>query len=203
MNPKTVVLASGNKGKLAELQRILATVNLTVQPQGDFSVPEADETGLSFVENAIIKARNACQHTGLPALADDSGLEVDALQGQPGIYSARYSGAEATDQSNNIKLLEKLKHVTDEERGARFRCVLAYMRHASDPSPLIFEGCWEGSILRAPSGSKGFGYDPLFLVPGQDCSAAELQAEVKARLSHRGQALAGLIASLDRLSFNP
>ncbi len=194
----TIVLASGNRGKLKELQHILAPAKIEVVPQQNFQVPEVEETGLSFVENAILKARSACLHTGLPALADDSGLEVDALQGQPGIYSARYSGVNATDASNNAKLLEALADIPDEQRGARFRCVLAYMRHAEDPCPLIFQGSWEGSILRRPRGEHGFGYDPLFLVPGQNCSAAELSHDLKSTLSHRAKAMSGLVARLTR-----
>lgn len=199
MSTPTVVLASGNKGKLAELQGILEPLAIEVQPQGMLGVPDAEETGLSFVENAILKARNACEHTGLPALADDSGLEVFALDGEPGIYSARYSGPGATDERNNKKLLEAMKDIPAHGRGAQFRCVIAYMRHSRDPSPLIFEGSWRGSILHEPRGRKGFGYDPLFLVDGEDCSAAELPPQRKAQLSHRGKAMAGLIANLDRL----
>lgn len=199
MSKPTVVLASGNKGKLAELQAILKPLAIEVRPQGDLGVADAEETGLSFVENAILKARNACEHTGLPALADDSGLEVFALDGAPGIYSARYDGPDATDERNNAKLLEAMKDLPAPAREAQFRCVIAFMRHSRDPSPLIFEGSWRGSILHEPRGSMGFGYDPLFLVENEDCSAAELPPQRKAQLSHRGQAMAGLIANLDRL----
>jgi XTP/dITP diphosphohydrolase len=196
----TIVLASGNQGKLKELQHILAPVNIRVVLQQQLDVPEAEETGLSFVENAIIKARNACLHTQLPALADDSGLEVDALQGQPGIFSARYSGSEATDQSNNKKLLAALQDVEDARRGARFRCVLAFMRHAEDPCPIILQGSWEGRILRQAQGSNGFGYDPIFLVAEQQCSAAELSPQLKSQLSHRARAMAGLLSKLQQLT---
>jgi XTP/dITP diphosphohydrolase len=196
----TIVLASGNQGKLKELQHILAPVNIRVVLQQQLDVPEAEETGLSFVENAIIKARNACLHTQLPALADDSGLEVDALQGQPGIFSARYSGSEATDQSNNKKLLAALQDVEDARRGARFRCVLAFMRHAEDPCPIILQGSWEGRILRQAQGNNGFGYDPIFLVAEQQCSAAELSPQLKSQLSHRARAMAGLLSKLQQLT---
>lgn len=191
-----IVLASGNKGKLKEFNRILAPLNVSVVPQGDFAVRDVEETGLSFVENAIIKARHACQVTGLPALADDSGLEVDALRGAPGIYSARYAGEGAGDGENNQKLLAALANVPDEERTARFQCVLVFMRHAEDPTPLICQGNWEGRILREPSGQNGFGYDPLFLVPERGCAGAELSPEEKHALSHRGKAVQQLLGSI-------
>ncbi len=187
-----VVLATGNKGKVRELSAILADAGITVQPQSDFAVPEAEETGLTFVENAILKARNAAAHTGLPAVADDSGIEVDALNGAPGIYSARYAGKEADSADNNAKLLEVLKGLPESQRTARFRCVIVYLRHADDPSPIIAEGAWEGRILEAPRGEGGFGYDPLFFVPTHGCSSAELPPEEKNRISHRGLALAEL-----------
>ncbi len=184
----TLVLASGNAGKLAEFAQLLSDLQIDVRPQGDYDVPDADETGLTFVENALLKARQAAHCTGLPALADDSGLEVDALQGAPGIRSARFAGTHGDDSANNRLLLERLKDVPDAERTARFVCVLAVLRHAEDPRPLICEGTWEGRILFEPSGSGGFGYDPLFLVTDRQCSAAELSAADKGRLSHRGQA---------------
>jgi len=196
MSDQRVVLASNNKGKLRELGELLADHHIQVLPQGEFDIPEAVEDGLSFVENAIKKARNAAQHSGLPAIADDSGLEVDALNGAPGIYSARYAG-DGGDAANNAKLLEALADVPDEKRTARFQCVMVYMRHAQDPTPVICQGTWEGLILREPQGDNGFGYDPLFFVPGQDASAAELPAEIKNSLSHRGQALRALVAVLD------
>jgi XTP/dITP diphosphohydrolase len=191
-----IVLATGNLGKVRELGAMLADLGVHVLPQSDFGVPEADETGLSFVENAILKARNAAAHTGLPAIADDSGIEVDALNGAPGIYSARYAGADGDDAANNAKLLAALAELPPAARSARFRSVVVFMRHAEDPSPLIAEGAWEGRILDAPRGSGGFGYDPLFQVAGRDVSAAELPAEEKNRLSHRGQALRRLLAEL-------
>lgn len=189
-----LVLASNNKGKLAELQAMLGN-SIKVRPQSDFTDIEAEETGLTFVENALIKARHAARASGLPALADDSGLAVDALGGAPGIYSARYAGG-AGDAANNAKLLEALRDVPDAERGAQFICALALLRHAEDPIPLICEGAWEGRILHAASGEHGFGYDPLFWVPERDCSSAELSPQEKNQLSHRARAMALLRAKL-------
>jgi len=177
-----VVLASGNAGKLREL----APLDVSLQPQAQFNVPDAEETGLSFVENAIIKARAAAQHTGLPAIADDSGIEVDHLNGAPGIYSARYSGA--GDEANNVLLLQELGEIPEEQRSARFQCVLVYMRHALDPVPLICQGSWEGFILSEPRGENGFGYDPLFYLPDYQCSSAQLAPGIKNRISHRAKA---------------
>ena len=164
-------------------------------PQSEFGVTDAEETGLSFVENAIIKARHACEVTGLPSIADDSGIEVDALNGDPGIYSARYSGiaGDGADDANNTKLLQALEHVKDAERTARFQCVIVYLRHAADPVPLICQGTWEGRILTEAHGSDGFGYDPLFYVPTHQCASAELPEETKNAISHRGQALQKLL----------
>jgi XTP/dITP diphosphohydrolase len=189
-----LVLASNNKGKLAELQAMLGD-SIKVRPQSDFTDIEAEETGLTFVENALIKARHAASVSGLPALADDSGLAVDALGGAPGIYSARYAGG-AGDAANNAKLLDALKDVPDAERGAQFICALALLRHAEDPVPLICEGAWEGRILHAASGEHGFGYDPLFWVPERDCSSAELSPQEKNQLSHRARAMAQLRSKL-------
>ncbi|MBT3529479.1 MAG: RdgB/HAM1 family non-canonical purine NTP pyrophosphatase [Gammaproteobacteria bacterium] len=192
---KKIVLASGNKGKLVELNAILADEGVELLPQSEFGVSDADETGLSFVENALIKARHACLETGLPAIADDSGIEVDALNGQPGIYSARYAGghgAEA-DQDNNDKLLKELEQVAEQDRTARFQCVIVYLRYAEDPMPLVCQGTWEGRILTAESGGNGFGYDPLFYVADYDCASAELDPETKNSISHRGQALRQLL----------
>src|SRR5690554_2099528 len=194
--PHSLVLATGNKGKVAELQHVLAPLGVQVLPQSHFQVTDADETGLTFVENAIIKARHACAATGLPALADDSGLAVDALQGAPGIYSARYAGLEASDQDNILKLLNTLSHVSTEQRSAAFHCVLVYMAHAEDPTPLIAHGVWNGQIATTASGASGFGYDPIFYVPERNCTAAELSAADKFDLSHRGQALRLLLAQL-------
>ncbi len=191
-----LVLASGNQGKLKEFTAIFAGHGIHVEPQSLYSVIDAEETGLTFVENAIIKARHACKETGLPALADDSGLEVDALNGMPGIYSARFSGANATDASNNKKLLEAMINIPDDKRTARFHCVLVLMSHAADPTPLIFHGQWEGSILHTPSGLNGFGYDPLFFATEQQQVSAGLSPELKNRVSHRGQAVSALIRYL-------
>ncbi|WP_372763635.1 RdgB/HAM1 family non-canonical purine NTP pyrophosphatase [Litorivivens sp.] len=183
-----VVLASGNRGKLKEMQQVLSDTGFELMLQTDFDIVDAEETGKSFVENALIKARHASAATGLPALADDSGLCVSALQGAPGIYSARYSGADANDASNNEKLLRALTDASD--RSATFVCVLAYVRHADDPLPLIFQGLWRGEILAEGRGDNGFGYDPLFYVPELACSSAELPSEIKNQHSHRGRALA-------------
>ena len=184
---KKVVLASGNQGKLREFYRILGDAGFEIAPQSDYDVVDVPETGLTFVENAIIKARNAAQQSGLPALADDSGIEVDALNGRPGIYSARYSGK--GDDANNQKLLEEMKDVPDDKRTARFRCCIVYMRHPEDPSPLIADASWEGMIMRELSGANGFGYDPLFFVPSRGVSSAELSPDEKNAISHRGKAL--------------
>ena len=183
---QVVVLASGNAGKLRELDKVLAPLDVSLQPQAQFNVPDAEETGLSFVENAIIKARAAAQHTGLPAIADDSGIEVDYLNGAPGIYSARYSGA--GDEANNVLLLQELGEIPEEQRSARFQCVLVYMRHALDPTPLICQASWEGFILFEPRGDNGFGYDPLFCLPEHQCSSAQLDPSIKNRISHRAKA---------------
>lgn len=198
---KKIVLASNNKGKVREINQILAGLDVEVVPQSEFNISEVDETGLTFVENAILKARHAAEQSGLPAIADDSGLEVDALNGQPGIYSARYSGVGATDEANLQKMLEALKHVPDEERTARFQCLMVYMHHGSDPTPVICQGTWEGVIIREPQGENGFGYDPIFYVPTHNCSSAQLDSEIKNQLSHRGQALKLLVEKLrqDRL----
>lgn len=205
--PPKVVMASSNPGKLREINQILGGLSMEIVPQSDFDVPDADETGLSFVENSILKARHAAQLTGLPAIADDSGLEVDALKGAPGIYSARYfsranssrsggTGTGTTDEKNLRKLLEDLKDVPEAERTARFQCLMVFMSHAEDPTPLICQGTWEGRILFEPQGENGFGYDPIFYVPSEDCASAELTSEVKNRLSHRGQALTKLVEAL-------
>lgn len=191
-----IVLASNNAGKVKEINRLLQEFNINVVPQSDYNVDEVAETGLSFVENAIIKARYAALKTGLPTIADDSGIEVDALNGAPGIYSARFSGENASDQDNNKKLLEDLKDVPEEQRTARYQCVMVFMRHAADPTPVIASGSWEGVILDAPRGSNGFGYDPLFYVPTHQCTAAELSAELKNKLSHRAKALVSLLHEL-------
>ncbi len=193
---KRVVLASNNPGKVREFSALLREFGIEVLPQSVFGVPEAVEDGLTFVENAIIKARNACEHTGLPALADDSGIEVDALNGAPGIYSARYAGVGAGDEANNLKLLEALANTPDEERAARYVALIVLMKHPGDPTPLICEGRWEGRLLREPRGEGGFGYDPLFWVEDHGCTSAELPPEEKNRISHRGIALRQLIDAM-------
>jgi len=184
-----IVIATGNAGKVRELSAMLSTTNIEFVAQTELDVPDAEETGLTFVENAILKARNAAKFTGLPAIADDSGLEVDYLNGEPGIHSARFAGANAKDTDNNHKLLSSLEDVPEKQRNARFQCLLVFMRDASDPTPLICQGTWEGIILDAPRGSNGFGYDPLFYVPTHKCSCAELAPAVKNQISHRGKAL--------------
>jgi XTP/dITP diphosphohydrolase len=189
-----LVLASGNAGKLKELQAMLGD-SVSVLPQSEFVAEEAVEDGLSFVENAIIKARHACKASGLPSLADDSGIAVDALSGAPGIYSARYAGV-GGDAANNAKLLQALEGLSTEQRGARFISVLVLMLHADDPTPIICEGVWYGSILNESRGDHGFGYDPLFWVPEANCSSAELSPAEKNRLSHRAKAMAQLRARL-------
>jgi XTP/dITP diphosphohydrolase len=191
-----IVLATGNPGKVRELSRLLEGTGIEVMPQTAFGVPDAEETGLSFVENAILKARNAAAHTGLPAMADDSGIEVDALNGAPGIYSARYAGPGCDDDANNRKLLEALMDVPTEQRTARFHCVIAYLRHGEDPSPIITEGVLDGRVTFAPRGAGGFGYDVIFELPDRGVTTAELDPEEKNRISHRGQALARMLARL-------
>jgi XTP/dITP diphosphohydrolase len=191
-----LVLASGNQGKLRELGALLKALGYQVYSQAALDVPEVPETSTTFVENAIIKARNAAHHTGFAALADDSGIEVDALNGAPGVYSARFSGTNATAESNNALLVEKLRDVPAPKRTARYRAVIVYMHHATDPSPIICEGRWEGLIQLYPKGDGGFGYDPYFFLPQNGCTSAELSAAEKNQLSHRGQALRQLV---DRL----
>lgn len=191
-----IVLASGNAGKLRELRALLRSSNIQLHPQGELGVEDAEETGLSFIENALLKARHAARSTGLPALADDSGLCVAALNGGPGLHSARFAGTHGDHQANNAKLLRELDGVPDSRRGAFFICVLVLLRHAEDPAPLIAEGRWHGRILHTERGTDGFGYDPLFLPEGQQHSAAELAPELKNSISHRGLALASLQARL-------
>ncbi len=190
---KQVVLASNNKGKVREINAVLEELSIKVTPQSEFNVEEAEETGLSFVENALIKARNAAEHTHHPAIADDSGIEVPALDGRPGIYSARYAGIGASDEENLNKLINDIKDLPEEDRTAQFVCVMVYMRHANDPIPVISQGIWKGTLLTEPRGKNGFGYDPIFFVPTHDCCSAELLPEVKNQLSHRGQALRQLV----------
>jgi XTP/dITP diphosphohydrolase len=196
-----LVLASGNRGKLKEFGDLLSNRGFEVCAQSEFGLESAEESGLTFVENAMLKARHVCLHTNLPALADDSGIEVDALSGAPGIYSARFAGPAAHDADNNRKLLNELTAVADENRTARYHCVLVLMRHAKDPTPLICHGTWEGRILREPVGDGGFGYDPLFFVPTHNCSAAQLDKAEKNHISHRAIALQNLLQSLAHFTF--
>lgn len=193
-----VVLASGNEDKLREFKEIFDNKikDTEILPQTTFAIPEAAETASTFVENALLKARHACLKTGFPAIADDSGLEVDALKGAPGIFSARYAGENATYKDNREKLLADLKDIPFEKRIARFQCLIVYMRHAQDPTPIIAQGTWEGKILLAPQGQNGFGYDPIFFAPTHNCSAADLPSQIKNKISHRGQALQSLLTLL-------
>lgn len=193
-----LVIASGNQGKLKEIQALLAPLTIEVIPQSAFNVPEAEEPFVTFIENALAKARHASRHTGLPALADDSGICVNALQGAPGVYSARYAGEPKSDVRNNEKLLQSLAGLHD--RHAYYYCVMVLVRHADDPQPLIAEGIWQGEILTAPRGNGGFGYDPLFLDAKTSQTAAELPAEIKNRISHRGHALSKLVQQLEKLA---
>jgi XTP/dITP diphosphohydrolase len=195
-----IVLASNNSGKIREINALLEKQHFEILPQKDFTADEVLEDGLSFVENAIKKARFAAKASGLPAIADDSGIEVDALNGQPGIFSARYAGEGATDQQNLEKLLESMKDIPDNQRTARFQCLMVYLRHENDPVPIVCQGSWEGKILTAPQGENGFGYDPVFFVPGENCSAAQLSPEHKNSMSHRGKALKQLVEKLATLT---
>lgn len=188
-----IVFASSNAGKIRELQAML---DFEIIPQENLHVSDVDETGLTFVENAILKARHACEVTGLPAIADDSGLEVPALNGAPGIYSARYAGVKSSSQDNIKKLLQDMTGFEGEKRRAAFYCVLVFLSHAKDPGPLICQGVWHGSILAEPTGNEGFGYDPIFFDPIYQCSAAQLSLDIKNKISHRGQALQKLIKKL-------
>jgi len=194
-----IVIASGNAGKVREIGQLLQDLALEVLPQSDFNVPDIEETGLTFVENALLKARNASQHTGLPAIADDSGIAVDVLQGRPGIYSARFAGVGASDMDNLEKLIDMVKPFAEEERTARFICSMVYLRHEHDPMPVIAEGVWQGQLVTDPKGEYGFGYDPIFYVSSHQCTSAELSPEIKNTLSHRGQALMQLLVKLKEI----
>ncbi|MDT8451564.1 MAG: XTP/dITP diphosphatase [Gammaproteobacteria bacterium] len=196
-----IVLASGNLGKVREINKLFAGYGIEVLPQSDFGVPEVPETGTTFVENAIIKARHAAEFTGLPAISDDSGIEVDALDARPGVYSARYAGEKASDTDNNSKMLAELEGVPEAERTARYWCVLAFMRHHKDPVPIITQASWEGRILEAPAGDGGFGYDPIFYVPTHGCSSGELSMEEKNKISHRALALQAMLEEFKKHKF--
>jgi len=195
----SIILASSNAGKAREIGQLLEGLNVNVLPQSEFNVPEIEETGLTFLENAILKARNAAHHTGLPAIADDSGIAVNVLQGRPGIYSARFAGVGASDRDNFEKLIDMVKPFPEKMRTARFICSMAYLRHEDDPIPVIAEGFWEGRLVTEPKGENGFGYDPIFYVSSQQCTSAELSPEIKNKLSHRGQALRKLFEQLSLL----
>ena len=196
---ETIVLASTNEDKLNELRYLLSNISLNIISQTEFSLSPITEIGLTFVENAILKARNVCNYTGLSAIADDSGLIVDALNGAPGVYSARYAGSNATYQDNIKKLLFDMRHVAKPERTAKFYCVAIFLKNTLDSTPIICEGVWEGSILSVPRGKNGFGYDSIFFVPTHDCAAAELPAEIKNKISHRAQALSKLAIILENM----
>lgn len=193
---RRVVLATGNAGKVRELNALLAEIGMQAVPQTDLGVPPADETGATFAENALIKARHAADRTGLPAIADDSGIEVDALDGAPGVHSARYAGEHGNDEANWRRLLQVLADVPEAHRTGRFRCAVAYVRSAGDPDPVVCEGIWPGRVTTGPRGSNGFGYDPVFLIPELGRTVAELAPAEKNRRSHRGQALRKLVAAL-------
>jgi XTP/dITP diphosphohydrolase len=194
--PSKIILASNNVGKLCEFKNLFSEININIIPQSEFNVEDAVEDGLSFVENAIIKARHAAKVTKHAAIADDSGVEIDALNGEPGIYSARFSGTHGDDQGHNQLVLKKMSGIAHEQRSARFQCVLAYMRHENDPTPLVCQASWEGFILEGARGEDGFGYDPLFYVPEHNCSSAQLPQELKNKISHRAKALRILLAAL-------
>ena len=193
---KRIVAATSNQGKLSEISALLAAGGWDIVAQSEFGFDDIEETGVTFIENALLKARNACIHTGLAAIADDSGLEVDALLGEPGIHSARYAGDNASNADNIQKLLKNLASIEPDRRTARFRCVLVYMRHPADPAPIVSFGTWPGRIIDKPVGDNGFGYDPVFFVEHLGRTAAQLDASLKNRLSHRGQALRKLKAQL-------
>ncbi|KLN64041.1 XTP/dITP diphosphatase [Vibrio sp. VPAP30] len=201
MKSNKIVLATGNQGKVREMADLLSDFGFDVVAQSEFNVSEVAETGTTFIENAIIKARHAAKETGLAAIADDSGLEVDFLKGAPGIYSARYAGEDASDQQNLEKLLQAMKDVPEEQRSARFHCVIVLMRHENDPTPIVCHGKWEGRILTQAHGENGFGYDPVFFVPEDNCASAELEPARKKQLSHRGKALKQLFATLSEQAF--
>lgn len=196
---RTLVLASRNAKKLAEMQALLAPLGYQLRLVSEFTDEEAEESAGSFVENALLKARHAARVSGLPSIADDSGIEVDALKGRPGVWSARYAGEQATDADNNALLLQELRDIPAEQRGARFVCVMTLLRHADDPVPVVAQGLWRGRILEAPRGRQGFGYDPLFWVEEHQCSSAELEPDLKNRISHRGLASRALLAQLQDL----
>lgn len=191
--PHKIVLASSNEGKVREINQMLANTDIRVIPQTEFNIEDVEETGLSFIENALLKARHASMQTGLPAIADDSGIVVDALQGRPGIYSARYAGEGATDEENLWKLIKEVESLPEDDRAARFICLMVYLEHKDDPTPVIAEGVWHGIAITEPKGKNGFGYDPMFYLPEFQSTSAELPPDKKNSISHRGQALKKLV----------
>jgi XTP/dITP diphosphohydrolase len=195
---KKIILASSNEGKLREFQQLFSTIDIQILPQKKMNINDVPETGLTFIENALIKARNACKIGGMASIADDSGIEVDALNGEPGIYSARYSGENATDTKNNQKLIANLKNIPKDKRGARYQCALVYLRHELDPSPIVVQKSWEGMIMLEPEGENGFGYDPYFYLPEYKKTAAQISNKEKNKISHRAKALQHLIKALTR-----
>ncbi len=197
--PQKIVLATGNLNKVKEINAIVESIPVVVLPQSQFQIKEAVETGTTFIENAIIKARNASEQTGLPAIADDSGIEVDALNGEPGVYSSRYSGPDSNDQKNLEKLIENIKNVPEERRSCRYWCVMVYLKHAKDPTPVVCQASWEGQLITTPMGSNGFGYDPIFWIPSQKATAAQITLEQKNSMSHRAKALKMLFAHLQEI----
>lgn len=196
-----IVLASGNHGKVREINKLFANTGIEIVPQSEFNVPDIPETGTTFVENAIIKARHAAQYTGLPAISDDSGIEVDALDSRPGVFSARYAGDNASDTGNNNKMLEELNGVPEAKRTARYQCLIVFMRSHTDPVPIITQGSWEGRILEAPEGDGGFGYDPIFYIPSQKCSGGNLPLEIKNTMSHRAIALMAMLKEFKKHNY--
>jgi XTP/dITP diphosphohydrolase len=199
LEKQEIVLASSNSGKVKEINGLLDGTRFQILPQSDFDVLEAEETGLTFVENALLKARNAARYSHHPVIADDSGIEVLALKGRPGIYSARYAGIGASDEDNLNKLIEDIEPLSEADRKARFVCSMVFLRHAEDPTPLICQGVWDGIVISEPRGRNGFGYDPMFYVPTHDCTSAELSPEIKNQISHRGQALKGLVEKINKM----
>ena len=197
MGKQEIVLASNNSGKVKEVHQLLDDTRFQILPQSEFDVIEVEETGLTFIENALLKARNAARYSHHPVIADDSGIEVLALKGRPGIYSARYAGVDASDEENINKLVEDIMALSEADRRARFVCVMVFLKHAEDPTPLISQGIWDGVVITEPRGEMGFGYDPMFYVPTHDCTSAELSPDIKNQLSHRGQALRQLVKKIN------
>jgi len=199
LDKQEIVLASNNPGKAREINELLDDTPFNVISQSEFNVKEVEETGLTFIENALIKARNAARYTPLPVIADDSGIEVFALKCMPGIYSARYAGSDASDEDNLNKLIEDIKPLSEKDRKARFVCLMVFLRYVEDPNPIITQGIWDGYVITEPRGENGFGYDPMFYVPTYDCTSAELSSDIKNQLSHRGQALRKMVNKIGKI----